>query len=78
MYRKKYILGPLFFLIHINNLSIDIVALAIKQRNVDLRVCSYIHETRIKDPQIQLKGYFLISSIGKIDKFQTFLVVVCE
>ena len=31
---QRFILGPLFFLIHINNLSNDIVALAIKQRYV--------------------------------------------
>ena len=28
---QRFILGPLFFLIHINSLSNDIVALAIKQ-----------------------------------------------
>ena len=42
---QRSILGPLFFLIHINNLSNNIVALAIKQRDVDVHVCSYIHET---------------------------------
>ena len=31
---QRSILGPLFFLIHINNLSNDIVALAIRQRYV--------------------------------------------
>ena len=31
---KRSMLGPLFFLIHINNISNDIVALAIKQRYV--------------------------------------------
>ena len=31
---QRSMLGPLFFLIHINNLSNDIVALAIKQRYV--------------------------------------------
>ena len=76
---QRYILGLLFFLIHINNLSNDIVvALVIKQKYVDVNACSYIHETWIEDPQIQLKGSFLISCIGKIDKFPKFSVVVCE
>ena len=40
---QRSILGPLFFLIPINKLSVDIVALAIKQRYVHAHVCSYIH-----------------------------------
>ena len=39
---QRSILGPLFFLIHINNLSNDIVALAIKQSYLHAHVCSYI------------------------------------
>ena len=74
---QRYILSPLF-LIHINNLSNDIVALDVKQRYADVQVCSYIHETWTEEPQIQLKGSLLISCIGKIDKFPKFLVVVCE
>ena len=35
---QRYILGPLF-LIHINNLSNDIVVLDIKQRYADVHVC---------------------------------------
>ena len=31
---QRPMLGPLFFLIHINNLSNDIIALAIKQRYI--------------------------------------------
>ena len=68
-----HILGPLFFLIHINNLPNNIVALAIKQSYVHVHVCSYISET--------LKFFdlsFSISYTGKIDKFQNFSVVVCE
>ena len=42
---KRFTLGPLFFLIHINNLSNDIVALAIKQNYVHAHVCSNISET---------------------------------
>ena len=42
---QRSILGPLFFLIHINNLSNDIVAHAIKQRYVQAHVCSYISGT---------------------------------
>ena len=42
---ERSILGPLFFLIHINNLSNDILALAIKQRYVHVHVCSYISGT---------------------------------
>ena len=75
---QRFILGPLFFLIHINNLSNNIVALAIKQSYVHTHVCPYISETWIEDPQIQLKMSFLISYIGKIDKFPKFSVVVCE
>ena len=75
---QRFILGPLFFLIHINNLSNNIVALAIKQSYVHTHVCSYISETWIENPQIQLKMSFLISYIGKIDKFLKFSVVVCE
>ena len=37
---QRFILGPLFFLIHINNLSNDIVALAIKRSYVHNHVCS--------------------------------------
>ena len=75
---QRFILGPLFFLIHINNLPNKIVALAIKQSYVHTHVCSYISETWIENPQIQLKMSFLISYIGKIDKFPKFSVVVCE
>ena len=39
---KGPILGPLFFWIHINNLSDDIVSLA-KQEFVNARVCAYIN-----------------------------------
>ena len=42
---QRFTLGPLFFLIHINNLSNDIVALAIKQSYVHAHVCSNISET---------------------------------
>ena len=73
---QRSILGPLFFLIHINNLSNDIVA--IKQIYLHADVCSYISETLIEDLQIQLKVSLLISCVGKIDKFPKFLVVVCE
>ena len=38
---QRSILGPLHFLIHINNLY-DVVALAIKQRYVHAHVCSHI------------------------------------
>ena len=75
---QRFILGPLFFLIHINNLSNNIVALAIKQSYVHTHVCPYISETWIEDPQIQLKMSFLISCIGKIDKLPKFSVFVCE
>ena len=75
---QRSILGPLFFLIHINNLPNDIVALPIKQRYEHTHVCSNISGTWIEGPQIQLKVSFLISCIGKIDKFAKFLVVVCE
>ena len=74
---QRSILGPLFFLIHINNLSNDIVALAIKQSYLHA-VCSYISGAWVEDLQIQLKVSFLISCVGKIDKFPKFLVVVCE
>ena len=77
MYHRS-ILGPVFFLIHINNLSNDIVALAIKESYLHADVCSYISGTWIEDLQIQLKVSFLISCVGKIDKFPKFLVVVCE
>ena len=69
---QTFILGPLFFLIHVNDLSSNIVALAIKQSYVHAHVCPYISETSIEDPQIQLKMPFLISYIGKIDKFPKF------
>ena len=72
------ILGPPFFLIHINNLSNDIVALATKQCYLHADVCSYISGTWTEDLQIQLKMSFLISCVGKIDKLPKFLVVVCE
>ena len=36
---QRSILRPLFFLIHINNVSNDIVALAIKQRYVYAHIC---------------------------------------
>ena len=75
---QRSILGPLFFLIHINNLSNDIVAHAIKQRYVQAHVCSYISGTWIEDPQIQLKVSFLTTCIRKIDKLPKFLVVLCE
>ena len=75
---QRFILGPLFILIQINNVPNDIVALAIKQSYVHAHVCSYISETLIEDPQIQLKMSFLISCIGKMDKFLKFSVVVCE
>ena len=75
---QRFILGPLFFLIHINNLSNDIVALAFKQSYVHAHAYSYISETWIEDPQIQRKMSFLISCIDKIDKFPKFSVVVCE
>ena len=75
---QRSIFGPLFFLIHINNLSNDIVTLAIKQSYLHAHVYSYISGTRIEDLQIQLKKSFLISCVGKIDKFPKFLVVVCE
>ena len=39
---KGPILGPLFFWIHINNLSDDIESLA-KQEFVNARVCAYIN-----------------------------------
>ena len=42
---QRSILGPLFFLIHINNLSNNIVALAIKQCNLHADACSYISGT---------------------------------
>ena len=57
------------------------IALAIKQSYAHTHACSYISETSIEDPQIQLKMsffLFLISYIGKIDKFPKFSVVVCE
>ena len=69
---QRFILGPLFFLVHINNLSNNIVALAIKQSYVHTHVCLYISETWIEDPQVQLKISFLISYIGKIDKLPKF------
>ena len=78
---QRFILGTLFFLIHINNLSNNMIALAIKQSYAHTHACSYISETSIEDPQIQLKMsffLFLISYIGKIDKFPKFSVVVCE
>ena len=75
---QRFILGPLFFLIHINNLSNAMVLLGIKQSYVHAHVCSYISETCIEDPPIQLKLSLLISGIGKIDKFPKFSVVVCE
>ena len=75
---QRFILGPRFFLIHINNLSNDIVVLAIKQSQVHAHVCSYINETWIDNPQCQLKMSFLISCVGKIDKFPKFSVAVCE
>ena len=75
---QRFILDPLFFLIHINNLSNNIIALAIKQSYVYAHVCSFIKETWIEDPQIQLKMCFLISFVCKIDKFPTFSVAVCE
>ena len=75
---QRFILGPLFFLIHINNLSNNIVALAIKHSYVHTHVCSYISETWIENPQIQLKMSFLISYIGKIYTFPKFSVVVYE
>ena len=40
MYQKD-LFYPLFFLIHINNLSNDIVSLA-KQNSVHAHICSYI------------------------------------
>ena len=42
---QRSILGPLFFLIHINNLSNNIVALAIKQCYLHADACSYISGT---------------------------------
>ena len=75
---QRLILGPLFFLNHINNLSNNIAALAIKQSYVYTNVCSYISEAWIEDPPIQLKLSFLINYIGKIDKFPKFLVFVCK
>ena len=57
---------------------IYIVALAIKQKYVHVHVCSYISGTWIEEPQVQLKVSFLISYVGKIDKFTKFLVVLCE
>ena len=71
---QRFTLAPLFFLIHINNLSNNIVALNIKQSYVHTHVCSNISETWIEDPQILLKMSFLISYIGKIDKFPKFSV----
>ena len=75
---QRLILGPLFFLNHINNLCNNIAALAIKQSYVYANVCSYISEAWIEDPPIQLKLSFLINYIGKIDKFPKFSVVVCK
>ena len=49
---QGFILGPLLFLIHINKLSNDIVALAIKQSYLYAHVCSYISENWIEDLQI--------------------------
>ena len=42
---QRSILGPLFFLIQIKNLSNDIAALPFKQRYVHAHVCSYISGT---------------------------------
>ena len=41
---QRFILGPFFFLIHINNLYSNLVALVIKQSYVYTHVCSYISE----------------------------------
>ena len=76
---QRSILGLLFFQIHINKLSNDIVALAIKQKYVHAHVCSYyISEIWIEEGQIKLKVFFFITYTGKIDKLPKFLVVVCE
>ena len=68
------ILGPLFFLMHINNLSIDIVSLD-KWKYTHARICTNISGTWTRGLPIQLKMTFLISCIGKIDKFPRFFVV---
>ena len=60
----------LFLLVHINNLSNDIVSL-VKQK------CAYTHILN-RGPWNSTESAFLITCIGKIDKFPEFLAVVCK
>ena len=72
------IIGFLFFLISIKNLSNDIVSL-VKQKHVQCScLCIYIIGTWIGDLQIWVKVPFLISCIGKIDKLFKVLVIGYE
>ena len=74
---QRLSLGPLFFLIHIDNLSSDIVSL-VKQKYVPACVCAYVSVIWLGDLQIQLEVPFLGSCIGKINEFLKFLVVESE